>query len=151
TVRPDGSEVRVLYGIPPDLTYPDKFTPTPWEGYTYDPDDNAGRTHPADPLAQSYAYQWNTPGSVTFDAFGRTVDSVERTRDLPAKAGDPLPPHQELHTQSIFDIQGNLLTVTDASGRIAQRHVYDAEGHPLRLESIDSGVRRMVLDAAGRG
>src|SRR5947199_399492 len=46
TVNPDGSEQRVLYGKPSDLTNPDQFTPTPWETYTYDANDNAGRTAP---------------------------------------------------------------------------------------------------------
>lgn len=51
TVNPDGSEQRAIYGVPgttasPDLTNPDVFEPTPWEAYTYDADDNAGRTHP---------------------------------------------------------------------------------------------------------
>ena len=47
TVNPDGSEQRVVLGVPVDLADPDVFAPTPWESYTYDANDNAGRTHPA--------------------------------------------------------------------------------------------------------
>ncbi|MBI3053968.1 MAG: VCBS repeat-containing protein, partial [Betaproteobacteria bacterium] len=54
TVNPDGSEQRVIYGVPKDLADPPlstldtaKFDATPWEAYTYDPNDDAGRTHAA--------------------------------------------------------------------------------------------------------
>jgi len=36
TLNPDGSEQRVIYGIPEDLANPEQFAPTPWEAYTYD-------------------------------------------------------------------------------------------------------------------
>ena len=50
TVNPDQSEQRVVFGIPgtiaaPDLSDPAVYEPTPWEAYTYDANDNAGRTH----------------------------------------------------------------------------------------------------------
>ena len=46
TIYPDGSEQRLVPGVPPDLTDPDQYTPSPWETYRYDNNDNAGRTHP---------------------------------------------------------------------------------------------------------
>ena len=52
TVNPDGSEQRVVFGVPVDLADPDVFAPTPWESFTYDANDNAGRTHAA--AAESY-------------------------------------------------------------------------------------------------
>src|SRR5262249_30044703 len=51
-------------------------------------------------------------------------------------------------TRSTYDIQGNLLTVTDALGRIAFKHVYDLARHALRSEQLDAGLRRVVMDAA---
>ena len=41
---------------------PDVFAPSPWEAYTYDANDNAGRTHGA--AAEAYRDHWNTPGSI---------------------------------------------------------------------------------------
>jgi YD repeat-containing protein len=79
TVNPGGSEQRVIYGIPVDLANPEPFTPTPWEAYTYDANDNAGRTHPDDPKARQYRHHWNTPSSIVIDALGRTVETVERS------------------------------------------------------------------------
>ena len=61
TVNPDGSEQRVIFGVPgtiitPYLPNPDVFEPTPWEAYTYDANDNAERTRGSgDPT------HWNTP------------------------------------------------------------------------------------------
>src|SRR6185437_9505433 len=35
TLNPDGSEQRVVLGVPGDLTDPDAYSPTPWECYAY--------------------------------------------------------------------------------------------------------------------
>jgi YD repeat-containing protein len=139
TVNPDGSEQRVLFGIPDDLTRPEVFTPTPWEAYTYDANDNAGRTHAA--TTNGYQAHWNTPASILVDALGRTVTAIARNGANPAT--------DWLTTRSTHDIQGNLLTVTDALGRVAFRYVYDLAKHPLRTDSIDAGLRRAVIDALG--
>ena len=159
TLNPDGSEQRVIYGVPgriaaPDLEHPDTFEPTPWEAYTYDANDNAGRTHPA--MSAAYDHHWNTPASILIDALGRTIKTVERNRDLPVNPGDPLPPVQELHTRMTYDIRGNPLTIRDAIttpaeplGRQAFQHVYDYANRNLRIDSIDAGLRKTVLDAAG--
>ena len=152
TLNPDGSEQRVIYGVPgtiaaPDLAHPELFEPTPWEAYTYDANDNAGRTHPT--TSVTYRHHWDTPVSILIDALGRTIETVERNRDLPVNPGDPLTPIQELRTRTTYDIRGNVLTVTDALGRPAFQHIYDYANRNLRLDSIDAGRRRTVLDAAG--
>jgi RHS repeat-associated protein len=141
TVNPDGSEQRVIFGVPGrrdklDLTNPDVYEPTPWESYTYDAGDNAERTHGAGDPAH-----WNTPASIVIDVLGRTVKAIARN--------GPSPATDWFTTTSTYDIQGNLLTVTDALGRVAFKHVYDLAKHPLRVESIDAGIRRTVLDALG--
>ena len=70
TVNPDGSQTCIVYGVPgtiaaPDLTNPALFEPTPWETYTYDPNDNAGRTDPAGsaglPVALEHSRQHARP------------------------------------------------------------------------------------------
>src|SRR5207249_1248554 len=141
TLNPDGSEQRVVYGVPgkitaPDVTNPALFEPTPWEAYTYDANDNAGRTHPVE--SKAYQSHWNTPASIVVDALGRTVTAVARN--------GPGPATDWYTTRSTYDIQGNLLTVTDALGRLAFQHVYDLAKRPWRVDSIDAGLRRSVLD-----
>lgn len=138
TLNPDGSEQRVLYGIPADLTNPEQFAPTPWEAYTYDANDNAGRTHAG--ASQAYQTHWNTPASIIIDALGRTVQATARNGAQPA---------DWLVTLSRYDIRGNLLNVTDAMGRVAFRYGYDLANRPWRNASIDAGLRRTVLDALG--
>jgi RHS repeat-associated protein len=153
TVNPDASEQRVIFGVPgtiavPDFENPDIFEPTPWEAYSYDPNDNAGRTHPD--ASSAYRHHWNTPASILIDALGRTILSVARNRDPPAKLNDPLPPIEEIRTSSTYDIRGNVLTITGALHRSpAFTHVYDLANRPLRIDSIDAGIRRTILDAAG--
>lgn len=139
TVDPDSSEQLVIYGIPTDLTKPDQFTPTPWDAYTYDANDNAGRTHPA--ASVGYQNHWNTPSNVVVDALGRTVQTVARNGTNSAT--------DWYITRSTYDIRGNLLTITDALGRTAFQHIYDLANRALRTENIDAGVRRMIVDAAG--
>ncbi|GIH06146.1 hypothetical protein Rhe02_42130 [Rhizocola hellebori] len=138
TVSPDGSEQRVVFGVPADLTDPDTYAPTPWESYTYDANDNAGRTHGDD--TQPYRDHWNTPTSVELDALGRAVVSVARTGGA---AGD------RLTTRAAYDIQGNLLSITDALGREAFRYTVDLAKRRWRVESIDAGRQDTVPDALG--
>ena len=150
TVNPDDSEQRVIYGVPgtialPALSDPTRFEPTPWEVYTYDANDNAERTHSSDPRIKDYQHHWNTPASMVLDALGRTAETVERNR----KSGTPLPPVEEYRTSSTYDIRGNVLSVIDALGREAFGYVYDLANQPLRIESMDAGIRRVVLDAVG--
>jgi RHS repeat-associated protein len=136
TVRPDGGEQRVVLGIPNDLTDPAAFEPTPWETYTYDANDNAGRTHPQ--TAAGYQAHWNTPGSVQVDALGRTVQAIARN------GPDWYP------TRTVYDIQGNQVSVIDALGREAVRDVFDLAKRRWRRDSIDAGRRDSILDVLGR-
>ncbi|MGK7905771.1 MAG: SpvB/TcaC N-terminal domain-containing protein [Synechococcus sp.] len=157
TVNPNGSEQRVIYGRPDNLDNPEQFQPTPWEVYTYDENDNAGRTHES--ISNGYHHHWNTPSSAVVDALGRTVQTTERNRAKPSGEGDPLAAIEEYRTTSTYDIRGNLLTVRDALGREAFSYTYDLtpssgeeeeEGAQVwRIEQLDAGVRRMVFDAAG--
>jgi RHS repeat-associated protein len=139
TVNPDSSEQRVVYGAPADLTKPDQFTPTPWEVFTYDANDNAGRTHPA--TSAGYQLHWNTPISTVVDALGRTVQTIERN--------GPNPATDWYVTRSAYDIRGNLLSARDPLDREAFRYVYDFANRALRTEALDGGIRRIVVDAAG--
>ncbi len=155
TLNPDGSEQRVVHGIPLDLADPPlsplhtaKFRPTPWEAYTYDANDNAGRTHAGESPHTSYPHHYNTPASIEVDALGRTVRAVARHRNPPLTDGS-LPPIEAHITRSTYDIQGNLLSIRDALGRLALKYCYDLAKHPLRTESIDAGRKQAVLDAAG--
>src|SRR5207248_7678430 len=109
--------------------------PTPWETYTYDADDNAGRTHGE--AAGAYRDHWNTPSSTEVDALGRTVRSVARN-------GAEL-----ITTLSSYDIQGNLLSVTDPLGRRAFAFTYDVANRLWRTDGMDTGQHGGVLDALG--
>jgi RHS repeat-associated protein len=138
TLNPDGSEERVVFGAPADLADPDSAVPSPWETYSYDANDNAGRTH--GDAAGAFRDHWNTPDSAEFDALGRKVRAVARTD---AQPGD------QLVTGWAYDIQGNLLSVTDPLGRVAFAHRYDLLGRQWRTDSIDAGRQERVFDAVG--
>jgi RHS repeat-associated protein len=144
TVQPDGSQTCVVYGVPgtiaaPDLANPFIFEPTPWETYTYDPNDNAGRTDPQGSAA--YQAHWNTPASTQIDALGRVVTATARNGHDPAT--------DWFSTRSSYDIRGNILAVTDPLGRVTYQRSYDYANRCLRTASLDAGIRRTVTDAAG--
>lgn len=137
-VAPDGAETLVVPGIPLNLADPSAFAPTPWESFTYDANDNAGRTHRA--VASAYDAHWNTPVSVVVDALGRAVSSTTRNGSSPA---------EWLTTRSTYDIAGNLIVITDALGRDSLRYTCDLLGRRWGLQSIDAGARETVRDALG--
>jgi RHS repeat-associated protein len=135
TVRPDRSEEVVVPGVPVDLTDPTRYRPTPWESYSYDGNDNAGRTHPT--ASAGYATHWNTPASQLVDALGRVVESARRLVD------------RATVTRTRYDIDGNVVEVTDPLGRVASRAGYDLLKRAWRTELLDAGVVRQVFDPVG--
>ncbi|VAX04050.1 Putative insecticidal toxin complex, partial [hydrothermal vent metagenome] len=143
TKNPDGSEQRVIYGIPKDINNPDLFDPTPWQAYTYDANDNAGRTHSA--TSQGYQSHWNTPAHIEIDPLGRAILAVERLDNSDTE-------QSKVTTKSRYDILGNLLEVTDAKNRKAFVYHYSLvpESSPLRIDSIDAGQRWITVDATGQ-
>jgi RHS repeat-associated protein len=144
TLNPDGSEQRVLFGIPRSLNTPGDHAPTPWESYAYDANDLAplttdplnGRVHTANAPASHHF----TPASTLMDAMGRALASIQR---------DGSNASTWIITRSSYDVRGNLLTITDALGRVAFRHAYDLLDRPLLVDSIDAGLRTTVLNALG--
>lgn len=143
TQNPDGSEQFNVLGVPADLSNPQDYEPTPWETYSYDANDNAGRTHPTDPRTLSYQAHWDTPASLEVDALGRVVRSVVCNR---ASAGAGV---KEYITRQTYDIQGNPLTTIDPLGRVVYQNVFDLAGRNLAIFRLDAGARRVVFDAAG--
>ena len=143
-LNPDGSEQRVIYGIPNALDTPDDFSPSPWEAYTYDANDLAPLSTYNEVFLSNRAPAWHhfTPASIEIDPLGRTIRAIERNR---VEGGSI----EAYITQSEYDIQGNLLRVTDALGRLAFEYSYDRAKRNLRVNSIDAGLKRSVLDVQG--
>ena len=82
-----------------------------------------------------------TPASVIWTAWAASLCAVARN-------GQPSDGDRHI-TRSAYDIRGNLLTVTDALGRVAFRYHYDLLDRPMTTDSIDAGLRTSVLDALG--
>lgn len=149
TVKPDGSEQRVLFGIPHDLRNPADFAPTPWESYSYDANDLAPLSyHPQErlpdgtprPLSdRAPAAHHFTPTSTVIDALGRGICQVVRN--------GPDPEQNWFITRSRYDMRGNLLAIIDASGRVAQQQVFDLLDRVIRVESSDAGLRTSIFNA----
>ena len=134
TVAPDRSETCTVPGVPHDLADPTSYDPTPWETYSYDGNDNAGRTHPTTSLG--FSLHWNTPISSRLDAFGRTIVQT-------VHAAEPLT------TSMSYDIEGRRLSTTDPLGRLCERTVYDLTGGEWRTWRMDAGTTWTVRDASG--
>ena len=161
TLNPDGSQQRVVFGRPigaaTALTLPETvadeafpsippaFAPTPWESYSYDANDLASISHsPGDDASltsrapESHHF---TPASQLVDPLGRAICQVVRN------GRDP----EDWHvTRSAYDIQGNLIAITDGLGREAFQYAFDLQKRQLRVTSIDAGVRTTVPNAVGQ-
>ncbi|MER5942507.1 SpvB/TcaC N-terminal domain-containing protein [Streptomyces sp. NPDC001928] len=131
----DGSVETIVHGVPADPAQPRGVVPSPWERWTWDRNDNAGRTHPTD--SAPWSAHWDTPASVTFDALGRVARGAERL------AG------RELVTRTRHDLTGNVLDIVDACGRTASRTRYDLLGRPWSVWTLDAGTSLHVLDPRG--
>jgi RHS repeat-associated protein len=141
-VAADGSESLTVRGVPgsiadPRMEFPSVHEPSPWEIYSYDANDNAGRTHPL--VAGGWWTHWNTPQSQRLDALGRPLATVVR-------GGGSAP---DIETTMRFDAGGNPIEMIDSLGRTGVSTRYDLAGRPWRSALLDAGVTRRVLDAAG--
>jgi hypothetical protein len=85
---------------------PAKFKPTPWEAYTYDPNDNAGRTHADEKPHSCYLHHHNTPASIEVDALGRTDWNLKAPRVDWAAPPANLLDTRIYETRSAFDALG---------------------------------------------
>ncbi|WP_027343087.1 SpvB/TcaC N-terminal domain-containing protein [Hamadaea tsunoensis] len=132
----DGSVELHVPGVPDKLGDPTVYRPTPWETYRYDRDDNARRTHKD--ASAGWSQQWDTPQSTTVDALGRVVRTVEH-----------LPDTEPAVTVTERNIEGAVVAVTDALGRVAATTVHDLAGHAVRAWTIDGGAVRTWFDALG--
>ncbi len=159
TVNADGSESRIVRGTPPivalkpALDNPDAFAPSPWEVWTYDPNDNAGRDLSSQSLdvnedlsrgraaRSSYVSHVDTPASIVVDALGRTISATQRLSS-DSTAGDWF-----TYTSS-YDIVGNLLAHRDPQNRVVQTAIYDFIKRPLKTTSLDAGNHYALYDAA---
>ena len=146
TVNPDGTEQRVVYGVPNALNTPASFKPSPWERFTYDANDLAPVTHPGNSLSASH--HW-TPKSELIDALGRTIRTVEHCAPLSSGEG-PGVRAEDVVMKYRYDIKGQLLEVRDPLNRVCFEHLCDTAGNNLWTEHLDSGVRRLVVDAQGK-
>jgi RHS repeat-associated protein len=143
TVNPDNTEQWVIHGKPHALSSVEVknhwsfngYDPTPWESYTYDANDLATKTGH---LATGHEF---TPASAYIDPLGRPVKSIARLGTAPT---------DEVITRQQYDIQGNVLSVTDALNRIVFRHKYGIGKQLLWKEHIDSGISTLVADATGK-
>src|SRR5690606_25305390 len=88
--------------------------------------------------AQKALVHAGTPTASYVDALGRPFLVVDHNL---------IDTGAEYHeTRTALDVQGNVLSVTDAHGRVCMRYTYGMLGQVLKLESLDAG-RRWRFDA----
>lgn len=134
----------------PDGTYR-TIELTPWHTVTVDENDavltsawyacrSGGQlgADQADAAAKAAAHA-NTPGNAALDTLGRvfrtTVDNGDAGRYT---------------TALTLDIEGRVLSTTDALGRAVLTQVYDMSGAEIFRSSVDAGARWLLADAGGQ-
>src|SRR6185437_939375 len=134
----DGTQEKLVLGIPFDNANPDVFAPTPWVSAAYDAND----------LDKSLL-AFGTPKLNYLDALGRTImtDEFNVYKDYIGSSGTLT---QDIKMQYTFDVRGNLLAVKDALGNPAFAHLYDLHNKTLQTIHNDSGTSTALHDAMDR-
>jgi RHS repeat-associated protein len=98
--------------------------------------------HPAreKQAALASAKHAGTPKVQHFDPLKRPVLQVEHNRNITTEADE------FYHTLAALDVEGNLLSITDASNKVVMRHRYDMLGNLVYQQGMDNGQRWMMLN-----
>ncbi len=151
TLNPDATEQTIWYGNITNLGSPENYDPNPWDTFTYDLNDNAGRRLGGQGLTPNE--HLNTPKSVEVDCMGRAIRSVDRNWNYGTSAID------EIVMLYDYDIRSNVLLITDALGRVSFEHTYDLKpktnkddpgANVLWTNHIDGGEKISIFDASMR-
>lgn len=142
TVNSEGSFQNIIPGTLSDLTQPENYDPSPWESYTYDFNDNAGRR--AEGPGNTPSNHFNTPKSSIVDSLGRIIEHREHKSHFNGSNYD------DVTTKYTYDIQGNVLNIKDPLDRDAFKQKYDLTGQALLNEHIDGGQTITIPDVAGK-
>jgi len=147
TLQPDGTQEKLVLGIPYVNTNPDVYAPTPWVSAAYDAND-----------LDSTLLAYGTPKFNYLDALGRTIMTDEQNvyHDYIGSSGTVT---QDIAIEYQFDVRGNLIRMKDALLRYCPQNdmygnpvynIYDLHNKPLRTYNLDSGVSQALHDAMDR-
>jgi RHS repeat-associated protein len=131
--QPDGTETKVEFDAWQQTSYDagDLVMGSDWHTAALAGSSEQVR---AAQLSEDYAA---TPSVVHLDALGREVLAQE---DGGGSIG-------VLSTTLAYDIEGQLLTVTDPRGLVAQSNTYDVAGRLIQQVSNDAGTEKVFVDA----
>ena len=85
----------------------------------------------------------NTPAVHCFDSLGRAVLFIEHNKNISTQEDE------YYHVKLKYDIEGNLLSVTDARGNAAMQYKYDMLGNKVYQYSMDAGQRWLLSNILG--
>ena len=105
---------------------------TPWKISYYDSNDNDDSS---EGLARGH---FNTPRNEKYDAWLRMIEVSEIVDGT------------ELRTHYRYDVDGKILQIIDAAGRITLDVQYDLSGRKIAINHIDTGLQRYLYDAEGK-
>ena len=91
--------------------------------------------------ARAHAY---TPTTQHLDTLGRPILSIEHNKNIDTDEDE------YYRTKVELDIEGNLLSVTDARNNMVMSYKYDMLGNQVYQNSMDAGERYMLNDVAGQ-
>ena len=142
---PLGRLVRIDY---PDGTF-QKEEFDPWTVCSYDSGDcvmeSAWYTkHRGDEAAAQSEIDAGTPSKICYDALGQPAVMIEYLRNTAAERPE------EMITQAVRDVRGNILQVVDPRGNTVVSYKYDLLDRPLFQEGMDDGCRWMITDMEGK-
>ncbi|MBL6447078.1 VCBS repeat-containing protein [Fulvivirga sp. 29W222] len=141
----------------PDGTF-SKVEFNAWKQYTYDTNDTVidsnwylermalPDNNPEKKAAIKAKLHYDTPSCMIQDTLGRPILAIDHNR---FKDADNNLKKELLYTYSEIDIEGNILSITDARGNKVMEYRYDMLGHRVTQKSMDAGRRWMLSNVLG--
>ena len=93
--------------------------------------------------AAKTALHAETPNQLHFDTLGRPVLAIEHNKNITTNADE------FYNTSTDLDIEGNMLSVTDARGNKVMQHEYDMLGNKVYQRGMDTGQRWLLANILG--
>lgn len=84
-----------------------------------------------------------TPNQLHFDTLGRPVLAIEHNKNIATNADE------FYNTKTDLDIEGNMLSVTDARGNKVMQHHFDMLGNKVYQLGMDTGQRWLLANILG--
>lgn len=145
TVHPNGAFTKVSFDAWQQKTYDENDTVMDGDWYAARIGGALGAAE--QDAAQRAAVHYNTPSVSYLDSLGRAFLMLV---DNKTQRSNETVQEELFYSRKQFDIEGNVLSLSDARGNLVMSWKYDMQGNICFQHSMDGGDRWLLLDVMGK-